>query len=71
MTERMHLTLRYFSTSMLISRPRLCISDEENDAIPPRSSESGRADHSCGAQCVASARSLTNLIPSDPDVVYL
>jgi hypothetical protein len=71
MTERMHLTLRYFSTSMLVSRPRLCISDEENGAIPPYSSEPGRADHSCSVQCVASARSMTNLLPNDPDVVYL
>jgi hypothetical protein len=71
--ERMYLALRYFSTSMLIHRPCLCISEggTGTSSIPSQSMESQKFDHASVIQCVASARKLMALFPDEPNPVQL
>jgi hypothetical protein len=69
--ERMHLALRYFSISMLINRPCLCIGHEDGSTLPAQSSESKHRDHNFAVRCVASTRALIKLLPDHPDIVNL
>lgn len=71
MPERMSLELRYFSVSMLINRPCLCIPNEGHTTIPSQSPESKDADSRFAVQCVSSARGLMKLLPDDVDIACL
>jgi hypothetical protein len=60
--------LRYFSTSMLVSRPCLREFTTDKGKIPFKTSSSKNMDLTAAIQCVSSARSILRLFPDIPNI---
>jgi hypothetical protein len=65
--QRSSLAFRFYSTKITISRPSLCRSDRQqsgNEASSPRQRKTSKT-------CIESACQLLNLLPDEPNVIWL
>ncbi|KAL9618524.1 MAG: hypothetical protein Q9160_006780 [Pyrenula sp. 1 TL-2023] len=69
--EQTYLTLRYFSTRMMINRPSVCATSSLKAAMPDQSEASVVKDRKAAALGVASAQALLRTFPRETDIVWV
>ncbi|KAK2743805.1 hypothetical protein FQN57_004742 [Myotisia sp. PD_48] len=67
--EHLYLSFRYLGARILINRPSLCDPSRLQALIPGQSIGSRRMDIEAGSRCIAAARSMVHLLPTDIDAV--